>query len=223
MTKLPNLIVKHNTYLCVTKDYIHPSMFQGHFKVKKRGSFEKGSVKKRNSRIVQIGHGCEWETFLTLTFSPEYYWDDLQKIQKQFRAFIKSLYYEVKKFKYLAVLEYGGQTKRIHYHMLTTIPFDSEIFYFLNHPTKKVCNLWDFGFSDVSKVNNKNCNAVFYLAKYLSKNSENRTPIGKREVFSSNGLNKITRNIVFGNIIEVKGYKFFAESLNKQTKIYVKK
>jgi len=219
----PNLITKHNTYICITKDYIHPSFFQGHFKVKKdKPPTEKGSIKKRNSRIIQIGHACKWETFLTLTFSPEFYWDDLQKIQKQFRAFIKSLYYELDSFKYLAVLEYGGQTGRIHYHMLTNIPFNNWIFSYRDHPVKKVCDLWDFGFSDVVSVNNENCNAVFYLCKYLTKDTKNRTPIGKREVFSSKGLNIISRNIVYGNITGVKGYHQYAVSPNKRTVIYVK-
>lgn len=218
----PNLITKHNTYLCVTKNYIHPSFFQGHFKIKKGDSKNKVSIKKRNSRIIQIGHSVEWKTFLTLTFSPEFYWDDLKSIQKQFRAFLKSFYYRVETFKYLAVLEYGGQTGRIHYHMLTDIDFESDIFSFHEHPSRKTCPLWYFGFSDVTKVNNENCNAVFYLCKYLTKNTQNRTPIGKREVFSSRGLNKISRELVYGNIIGVKGYKQFAVSPNKKTIIYVK-
>lgn len=220
--KLPNLITKHNTYLCVTKDYIHPSFLQGCYSVPIGEAKRKGSIKKRNSRIIQIGHAVKWKTFLTLTFSPEFYWKDLDKIQKQFRQFLKSLYYEIKNFKYLAVLEYGEQTGRIHYHMLTDIDFNEWIFSFREHPTHKVCELWDFGFSDVASVSNENCNAVFYLTKYLSKDSENRTPIGKREVFSSRGLNKVTRNIVYGNIIAVKGYKYYATSHNKKTKIFVK-
>lgn len=221
MKKL-TLITQHNTYLCVTRDYIPPELFQGKFRIRDRTPKCKCSVKKRNSRIIQIGHGAEWKTFLTLTFSPEFYWRDLSRIQKQFRSFIKSLYYEIKHFKYLAVLEYGGQTGRVHYHMLTDIPFDSWMFSFRDHPTHKVCDLWDFGFSDVASVSNENCNAVFYLAKYLTKDIKHRTPIGKREVFSSRGLNKKKRVIVKGNVVDVKGYKYFDSSANKKTDIYVK-
>jgi len=218
--KLPNLITKHNTYICITKDYVDKKYLQGNFKVKKNDSKVKVDLKKRNSRIIQIGHAVQWKTFLTLTFSPEFYWSDLSKIQKQFRAFIKTLYYFIGEFKYLAVLEYGGQTGRIHYHFLCDISFDSWIFEFRDHPFKKVCLLWNYGFSDVSKVNNENCNAVFYLCKYLTKNPANRTPIGKREVFSSNKLNKKIRDIVYGNITAVVGYREYAKC--GKTTIYVK-
>lgn len=222
MIKFPTLITHHNTYLCVTKDYIAPYLFQKKYQSMHGEAKEKVSLKKRNSRIIQIGHSTEWTSFITLTFSPEFYWDDLKKIQSQFRAFIKSLYYEIGKFKYLAVLEYGRRTGRVHYHFLCDIPFDSWIFEYANHPTKKVCVLWDFGFSDVSKVDNSNCNAVFYLCKYLSKDNSDRPPIGKREVFSSRGLNKIKRVIIPKNIIGVKGYKYFATTQNGKTEIWVK-
>jgi len=222
MLKLPTLITQHNTYICVTKNHVHKSFITGKFKINKGISKEKLSIKKRNSRIIQIGHSTEWSCFITLTFSPEFYWDDLKRIQSQFRSFIKSLYYEVGKFKYLAVLEYGEQTGRIHYHMLTDIPFESWIFAYNQHPTKKVCVLWDFGFSDVSKVNNKNCNAVFYLCKYLSKEDGNRPPIGKREVFSSRGLNPIKKILLYKNIIGIKGFKHFAFSRTGKTEIFVR-
>lgn len=222
MIKFPTLITQHNTYLSITENYIPPYLFQKKYPHKCGISKKKVSLKKRNSRIIQIGHSTQWSSFLTLTFSPEFYWDDLKLIQNQFRAFIKSLYYEIGKFKYLAVLEYGKQTGRIHYHFLTDIPFESWIFEYLNHPTKKVCKLWDFGYSDVSKVDNTNCNAVFYLCKYLSKDTKDRPPIGKREVFSSRGLNKIKRTIIYKHITDVKGYKHFATSQNGKTEIWVK-
>jgi len=216
-----SLVTKHNTYLSVTNDYHFPSQYQGHFKHRWFPPLKKLSLKDRNRRIIQIGHSTIWETFLTLTFSPDFYWSDLDKIQKQFRAFLKKLYYNKVAFKYLAVLEYGEDTGRIHYHMLTTIPFSSTIFYHVHHPTRKCCQFWEFGWSDVVAVNNKNCNAVFYLAKYLTKDSKNRTPIGKREVFSSRGLNNITRNVVTGNIVGVKGYEEYA--VKGKTTIYIKK
>lgn len=215
-----NLITKHNTYLVVTRDYVQKQRLSNIYVYKKNESKNKVEIQKRNSRIIQIGHAVKWKTFITLTFSPQYYWDDLKEIQKQFRKFLKKFYYKKINFNYLAVLEFGEQFGRVHYHMLTDIPFENEIFEYNYHPFKKVCNFWEFGWSDVSEVNNDNCNAVFYLAKYLTKDNKNRTPIGKREVFSSRGLNKIEKRIVTGNIIAVKNYRKFA-TIGKST-IYVK-
>lgn len=234
-----NLITKHNTYLVVTRDYTQKQRLSNIYVYKKNEPKNKVEIQKRNSRIIQIGHAVKWKTFITLTFSPENYWDDLTEIQKQFRKFLKKLYYYTREivgyritkrnktvpvyksfFKYLAVLEFGEQFGRVHYHMLTDIPFENEIFEYNDHPYKKICNFWEFGWSDVSEVNNDNCNAVFYLAKYLTKDNKNRTPIGKREVFSSRGLNKIEKRIVMGNITAVKNYREFAK-IGKST-IYVK-
>jgi len=187
----PYLIKKTNTYVSVTKNHVNRTFLTKFRRDYWSSPSHKGDIKARRSRIIQIGHGASWETFTTLTFSPEYYWADYDMIQSQFRSFIKSLYYRLGKFKYLAVLEHGGKTGRIHYHMLSDIPWASPIFEHAFHTKRKVCNLWDYGFSDVVKVKNDKCNAVFYLCKYLSKNNKNRTPIGKREVFSSRGLNKV--------------------------------
>jgi len=187
----PYLIKKTNTYVSITKNHINKTFLTLYKKHYWATPQKKGDLRSRWSRIIQLGHGAVWSTFITLTFAPDYYWDDYDIIQSQYRAFIKSLYYKIGSFKYLAVLEHGGKTGRIHYHMLSTIPWASSIFEHAFHTKRKVCNLWDYGFSDVVKVKNDKCNAVFYLCKYLSKNNKNRTPIGKREVFSSRGLSAV--------------------------------
>lgn len=196
--RLPFLVTQHNTYSVVTPNYIHPSFYQKRlFPYSHRVPSSKLPVSKRNSRIIQIGHGCQWSTFLTLTFSPQYYWSDYHILQKSFRSFVKSLYKLNISFKYLAVVEKGGETSRIHYHMLTNIPFNSDIFEHAFHHYRKVCNKWEYGFSDVVPVNNDKCNAVYYLCKYLGKGDEKRPPVGKREVFASKGLNKVTKLLCF--------------------------
>jgi hypothetical protein len=240
MTQLPFLYTIHNTYISVTKDYIHPLGFPKVrvFKTRKVPK-NKVSFRKRNSRIIQIGHGYLWSTFITLTLDSSFDFEDYDKIQSLFRSFLKKLYnltrvktgsyptlttvatrrkdgkiikqlkvvtrYTYKTtLKYLAVMEHGKKTNRVHYHMLTNIDFaNTKFFEFsLNYEKlislgemkepRKVCPLWSFGWSDVVPVENNRCNSVYYLAKYLSKKAI-RTPIGKREVFSSKGLNTITR------------------------------
>jgi len=209
--RLPFLITKHNTYLSLTPNYLHSSFFskRKHYK-RKNMPLYKVSIRKRNSRIIQIGHACQWQTFITLTFSPKYYWPDYAVIQKYFRSFIKSLRYHEPQMKYLAVLEHGATTARIHYHVLTTIPFVADIFEHAFHTKRKVCNIWDYGFSDVVRVQNNNCNAVYYLCKYLGKGDINRPPVGKREVFSSKGLNKVEKTVVYDPFSYLVNYKEYA-------------
>jgi len=221
--RLPFLITRHNTYLSLTPNYLHPSLLSKKKKRKyvKNIAQNKCSIRKRNSRIIQIGHACKWQTFITLTFSPQYYWPDYNIIQKYFRAFIKSLNYYHKGFKYLAVLEHGGSTARIHYHVLTTITFDAKIFEHAFHTKRKVCNVWDYGFSDVVRVQNDNCNAVYYLCKYLGKSDVNRPPVGKREVFSSKGLNKIEKTVVYEPFSYLVNYQRYA-NLSRSI-IFIKK
>lgn len=209
------LIKKTNTYTSVTDNYIDNRFFFRKSKRYHAPPSKKCSVVSRRARIIQIGHGCEWTTFLTLTFAPDYYWADYDLIQQQYRRFIKSLYYSVGKFKYLAVLEHGGKTGRIHYHMLTDIPWTHSIFEFAFHDKRKVCNIWDFGFSDVVKVKNDKVNAVYYMCKYLGKTDKNRTPIGKREVFSSRGLSP--KDIVVTTDVDVVNY--YTNSLKEYVKI----
>lgn len=221
--KPPTLIKQHNTYISVTPNYYDSNLFnKPPYSPTKRVGESKNKITfhKRNSRIIQLGHGANWKTFLTLTLASDYYWDNYDDIQKQFRAFIKSLYYRVGKIKYLAVLEHGEKTSRVHYHMLTDIDFDNKIFDYSKNYQKsgktdrKICNLWQYGWSDVVQVHNENCNAVFYMCKYLRKTKGVRTPIGKREVFSSKGLCRVRVIKTYRPLDYMSGYKFYKKVNN---------
>lgn len=262
--KLPFLVTIHNTYTVVTRDFVGSPMFQKRYTHKFSPAKNKISIKKRNSRIIQIGHSTRWRTFITLTFNNSNYFTDPSLIQPYFRRFIKKIYYIYylayrsraelperressklsnrsecvggirpthtintknkfvirnsvnkhhninTKFRYLAVLEYGAKNGRLHFHMLTNLKFNNPDFFTkpkliklrtkstLCNKVKKFIlrsrikpNLWNYGYSDVVRVTNKNCNAVYYLCKYLTKSSVLRVPLGKREVFSSRGLNPV--------------------------------
>ena len=198
--KYPYLVTIHNTYITVTKNHINKNV-----KINKKRRVnpqnpkyltppEKIDISIRNKKILQLGYGHIWKTFLTLTFSPEYYIDDTKELQKYFRAFIKHLYYikNKKTFKYLAVLEYGELNNRVHYHILTDIDINDEIFDYNQRPDRKVCWHWKNGYSDVVEVSQE-YNAVHYMMKYIQKPDGERTPIGKREVFHSHGLYKAVK------------------------------
>lgn len=221
-------VTEHQTYISVTREYVNPIFLKG-VKTKNKGiSKHKVPPELRNRRIRQIGMSVQWKTFLSLTFSNENYtWADYDDLQHMYRTFVKRLYRKHPGFKYLAVLEHGGENGRIHYHMLTDIDIDSEIFINFKLKNRKICPEWKYGFSDVTKVHNRNCNAVFYLLKYLSKEDKYRTPIGKREVFSSRGLGKVTKKIVheseLGDILNGTRYYTTYEGPRGNSQIYLKK
>jgi len=203
---LPYLLTIKNTYLSLTPNYLDKHFLTPFPHSPKRSlSTHKQSIHSRNSRIRQIGYSTTWYTFITLTFSNDYYWSDYSIFQSCFRKFIKALYYRTSftsfSLKYLGVLEHGGVTNRIHFHILTNIPFNADIFIRpkkIKGVVRKIVDkkIWHYGFTDVIEVSNKPVNAVHYLIKYLGKNYYTRPPVGKREVFASRGLNKSRRVIV---------------------------
>jgi len=226
LPRLPYLITKHNTYCSITPNYISHKLltkFPTHFR---SPPSHKCSVTIRNSRILQIGLSTStWSTFITLTFStyslPSSS-SDYTTAQKYFRKLIKRVYLLEPDFKYLAVVERGQlNTKRIHYHMLTNLSYNSPYFVHINNPKRKSWLLWKFGFSDVVPIDNTYNGAVFYLMKYLGKNDDLRPPIGKREVFSSRGLNKKERIITYNITSYLQGYRYYDKVSNHY--IFVKK
>lgn len=228
------LITVHQTYVSVTRNYIGPQFLLS-YGIKKHTTHgdpkQKVPYQLRNKRILQLGMSCQWETFITLTFSPDNYpsdnmtddWSNYQHFQKCFRQFTRALKWRYPDVKYLGVLEHGKRRGRVHYHILTTIPYNSPIFRHNLTEKRQVCDLWQFGYSDVQKVQNDNCNAVFYLLKYIEKGDANRTPIGKREVFASKGLAKTTTLIVKENELDKYLYNCQYYDTYHSTQIYIKK
>lgn len=177
-------ITAHTSYLSVS-----PYLVRQKYRTYRRPPTKKVSEKKRNSHLLQLGKSAQWKTFITLTFNDEHYCDrDYQEIQKQFRYLFNKLLPRAlkRKIKYLAVLEHGSENARAHYHVLTDIDFDASIFKHHLHFRKKIMPLWKGGFSDVSKLDGSNY-CIYYLMKYLGKTGV-RTPIGKREIFTSKHL-----------------------------------
>lgn len=229
------LVVDHGRYKNITRNYIAPNLLlSSHFE-KKQPIYQflpddqktKIPIEKRNRRILDLGLSTDWKTFISLTFAPEFYpasdgWEDYEYLQNEVRKFTRALKYRYPDMKYLGVLEHGRLKGRKHFHLLTTVPFESSLFVHYHKQNAKICPLWTNGFSDVQKVLNEPHNAVFYLLAYVKKNQPYRTPIGKREVFASKGLAPVTRRIVnrleLGKILE--GYKLVLT--NNKTQIYFK-
>lgn len=192
-------------------------------------SRQKLNIEIRNKRLREIGYSYDgWKTFITLTFAPYYYGTtfkttaDYYEIQKKFRFFVKYIKRFNPDFIYLAVLEHGGKYGRLHYHMLTNLDFDSNYFQKFKHPTKKIFPQWKYGFSDVVKMYNPK-GAVGYILKYVGKNGS-RTPIGKREIFHSNEIGKVTKKNMsyneFYELVDNKELKYY--DFHHNCEVYLK-
>lgn len=152
----------------------------------------KTPVEKRNRKIYQLGKAHTWRTFISLTFDDDHYcYRDYDRIQAQFRYLMnKQLPRKLgRPIKYLAVLEHGSKNGRAHYHLLTDIDYDEDIFVSYKKKNRKIMPLWQGGYSDVAKLDGSD-RTIHYLMKYLGKEGR-RTPVGKREVFTSQKLAQI--------------------------------
>lgn len=164
---------------------------------------KKNAIRKRNKVIRLVNSNPQLKTFLTLTFADNI--TDLEVANKEFKTFIQRLNYLLDyKFEYVAVVEFQKRGA-VHYHLLCNLQCDFEI----SHKTKKkndnqkyyewllAKNVWKNGFvtvqpltSNPEKYSKDVDNLGAYLVKYMTKEVENNLLEGKKNYFTSKGLNK---------------------------------
>lgn len=127
-----------------------------------------------NCVMCKIAHAAEWSlrllhelevckgvgAFVTLTYSD----NCLSPLNKRdLQLFIKMLRrYSEDRFKYYACGEYGGQTKRPHYHLILLGVI----------PTKEVMDVcWKRGFYQIGSVTYDSCR---YVAQYVDKKFDSK-------------------------------------------------
>jgi len=160
---------------------------------------------KQYRKIASSAHwllkeGKHRTVFLTLTFgrfkkqhklTKSFYYDEISNIL--FSRFVENLRTNYDCVGYIGVKEYGEVTKRIHFHLITCLPYI---------PFLTLNNVWNNTISCISEYSNcalrtdknksaiiRNANrAVRYVCKYVSKlyGTESRTRI----VFISNNILK---------------------------------
>lgn len=185
-------ITAHTSYLTVS-----PYVIRQKYRTTRRPPSHKVSEQKRNSHLLQLGKSARWKTFITLTFDDQHYSHcDYENIQAQFRYLFNKLLprHLHRSIKYLAVLEHGTRHGRAHYHVLTDIDFDESIFKRYLHFSRKVLPLWKGGYSDVARLDESD-KCIYYLMKYLGKTGI-RTPVGKREIFTSRKLSQTIKLVL---------------------------
>jgi len=125
-------------------------------------------------RIVDCNFSAKRSKFITLTFNDSNDFDikNLSQTHRAFKKFIQRFTRFFAKLMYVAVAEFQDKTGRgaVHYHMICNIPYT---------PKEKIAEIWQYGFIGIRDI--KRVGSVgAYLAKYMSKNTED-TRFGKNK------------------------------------------
>ncbi len=148
----------------------------------------------------------EWETFITLTFEENI--KDINVAYKRFKYFVDKVRRVKKDFKYLCITEFQKRGA-IHYHMLCNISINDTTLIYAQEDNKKFKHIkyWLDGFSSVEPLKNDPKKVIGYIAKYMTKDIDNRL-FGRRRYFNSINLNKPIENYIsFDNEKEIKFYQ----------------
>ena len=169
----------------------------------------------------------DWQTFITLTFKENI--TDIDFANKQLHKFFSSVRRFFKDFKYLCVPEFM-KNGRVHYHLLTNIPANSDIIpkrkplKLWNKDLKKYKRIdyydikyWNYGFSSAEIVEGDIKKIVGYISKYMTKDIDNRLFFKNRYLYSQNLFKPQTSYLNLSNPIHKK---FYENLINKKECIY---
>lgn len=132
----------------------------------------------------------DWKTFITLTFAENV--TDIKVANKRFRYFIDKIKRVKKDFKYICIPEFQKRGAT-HYHLLTNIDILDKKIIYCQEDNKKFFHIkyWNDGFTSVEVLTGDVKKIIGYIAKYMTKDIDNRLFNCHRYFFSRN-LNRPT-------------------------------
>lgn len=148
----------------------------------------------------------EWETFITLTFEENI--TDLEYANKRFKYFIDKVRRIKKDIKYLCITEFQKRGAT-HYHMLCNININhtSLIYSQEDNPKFKHIKYWNEGFTSVEVIKKDAKKIIGYIAKYMTKDIDNRLFNRHRYFYSRNLIKPIANYINLDNTIDNNFYQ----------------
>lgn len=212
---------KDNTDLILKKQKIN-SMFDSKNETKKikklDNNIEERSIIRSKLECQRLAKANinEWQTFITLTFEENI--TDLEYANKRFRYFIDKVKRVKKDFKYLGITEFQKRGAT-HYHLLTNIDInDNKLIYSQEDKVKyKHIKYWLDGFTSVEVLKNDPKKIIGYIAKYMTKDIDNRL-FNRHRYFYSRNLNK--PKVSYINLEETKQNDFYKNKIQDTTLIY---
>lgn len=136
----------------------------------------------------------DWKTFITLTFEENV--TSVPFANKRFRYFVKKVQRVKQDFKYLCIPEFQKRGA-VHYHLLTNVSIDDKTLIFAqeDNPKFKHIKYWIDGFTSVEIMENDAKKVVGYIAKYMTKDIDDRL-FGRHRYFYSQNLYKPKENFI---------------------------
>lgn len=136
----------------------------------------------------------DWKTFITLTFSDNI--TDIEFANKRFKYFIDKVRRLKHDLKFLCITEFQKRGAT-HYHMLCNIDInDKKLIYSQeDNPKFKHVKYWLDGFSSVEVIKGDTKKIVGYIAKYMTKDIDNRL-FNRHRYFYSRNLNTPTESYI---------------------------
>lgn len=171
---------------------------------------------KLNCQRLAKANMDSWKTFITLTFADNVI--DLRNANKRFRYFIDKVQRIKKDLKYLCITEFQKRGA-IHYHLLTNIDASDKNLIYKQEDNKKFLHVkyWNDGFTSVEIMKNDAKKVIGYIAKYMTKDIDNRL-FNHRRFFYSRNLNQPT--ISYINLDFEKDKFFFKKITQDKQLIY---
>lgn len=158
----------------------------------------------------------DWETFITLTFEENE--TNVKNANKRFKYFIDKVRRIKKDLKYLCITEFQKRGA-VHYHLLTNISInDTTLIYAQKDNSKyKHIKYWSEGFTSVEIMKGNPKKIVGYIAKYMTKDIDNRL-FNKHRYFYSQNLIKPKQNFI--NLKNDIDKDFYNKKIQDVTLIY---
>lgn len=158
----------------------------------------------------------DWKTFITLTFEENV--TDVKSANKRFKYFIDKVRRVKKDIKYLCITEFQKRGAT-HYHMLSNIDIeDTTLIYSQeDNPKFKHVKYWNDGFTSVEIMKGDPKKIIGYIAKYMTKDIDNRLFNRHRYFYSRNLTKPVTSYI---NQDHIKEYDYYKKRIQDKDLIY---
>ncbi len=158
----------------------------------------------------------DWETFITLTFEENI--TDVKQASKRFKYFVDKIRRVKKDFKYLCITEFQKRGAT-HYHLLTNISINDETLIYAQEDNKSFLHIkyWIDGFTSVQELKNDPKKVIGYIAKYMTKNIDQRL-FSHHRYFCSQNLKKPKESFI--NTANDKDLDFYKKIIQDSSLIY---
>ena len=159
----------------------------------------------------------DWKTFITLTFEENIV--NVDYANKRFRYFIDKIKRVKKDLKYLCIPEFQKRGA-VHYHLLTNIDINDTVLIYNqeDNPKFKHIKYWIDGFTSVENMTGDSKKVVGYIAKYMTKDIDNRLFNRHRYFYSRNLIVPTTMYLALDNEKEQDFYKKISHSIRREKK-----